>query len=148
VIASSTYVSANVEGERSSGPHGDGPAVTNASSSLQQARLQSHLRTQLSPMSPSHAHQESLINRQLDMSVSTLSPASTLRNELYTSIIHAANPRPLDTSRLFVGRAITRRFNSHQQVVREALANVRVCHVRTDMWTSAASEAFGSYVVT
>ena len=148
VTVSSTHVGGHAAGGRSSGPRGGGPAVANASPSLEQARLPSYLKLQLAPMSPSHPQQQIFSNRQLDMIVSTLSPASIVDDESYVSMIHAANPRLSVMSRSSVGRAVTRRFKGHQELVRAALTDVGVCHVNSDMWTPAANEAFGSFVVT
>jgi len=148
VTVSSMHVGGHAAGGRSSGPCGGGPAVANARPSLEQARLPSYLKSQLAPMSPSHLQQQMFNNRQLDMIVSTLSPASMVDDESYKSIIHAANSLLSVMSRSSVGHAVTRRFKGHQELVRAALTDVGVCHVNSDMWTSAANEAFGSFVVT
>jgi len=87
-------------------------------------------------------------NRQLDMIISTLSPASIVDDESYVSMIRAANPRRSVMGRSSVTRGVTRRFKSHQATVRAAMTDVSICHVNSDMWTSAANKACGSFVVT
>jgi len=80
------------------------------------------------------------------MIISTLSPAAIVGDEAYVSMIRAGNPRISVMSRSTLGRANTHRFKYHQESVRVELTGVNVCHVNSDMWTSAAKEAFGSFV--
>ena len=50
-------------------------------------------------------------------------------------------------SRSTLSRAVTSRFKRHQLQVRTSLKDLDVCHVNSDMWTSTANDAYGSFVV-
>jgi len=105
-----------------------------------------YFQSQLSPFSSAHPQQQAFNERQIDMIMSTLSPASIVDDEAYVSMITAANPWLSFVSRTTLCRAITMRFRDRQVRVRAALTDVDVCHVNSDMWTSTANEALGSFV--
>jgi len=80
------------------------------------------------------------------MIISKLIPAAIVGEEAYVAMNRASNPRLFVMSRSTLGRAIFGRLKCHQESVREDLRSVDVCHVKLGMWTSAANEAFGSFV--
>ena len=96
---------------------------------------------------PTHPVQKAFNERQVDMVVSTLCPESIVDDEAYVSMIFAANPRLTVASRSTLSRAVTSRFKRHQLRVRTSLKDLDVCHVNSDMWTSTANDAYGSFVV-
>ena len=106
-----------------------------------------YFQSQLSPFSSAHPQQQAFNERQIDMIISTLSPASIVDDAAYVSMITAANPRLSVVPRTTLCRPITRRFRDHQVRVRAALTDVDVCHVNSDMWTSTSNEVFGSFVI-
>jgi len=137
---------AGVVGEASSGSDGHDGRAASAGSTMEQGRLPMYFKSHLVPLPSTHPQQQKFNDRQLDMIISTLSPAAIVGDEAYVSMIRAANPRLSVMSRSTLGRAITNRFKCHQESVRVELTGVNVCHVNSDMWTSAANEAFGSFV--
>jgi len=96
---------------------------------------------------PTHPEQNAFNERQVDMVVSTLCPESIVSDDAYVSMISAANPRLTVASRSTLSRAITSRYERYQQQVRASLKDIYICHINSDMWTSSASEAYGSFVV-
>jgi len=50
-------------------------------------------------------------------------------------------------TRSTLSRAIISRYERHQQEVRASLKDIDICHINSDMWTSSANEAYGSFVV-
>jgi len=106
-----------------------------------------YFQSRLSPFPSAHPQQQEINERQIDMIISNMSPASIVDYEAYVSMITAANPQLSVVSRTALFPAIKRRFRDHQALVLAALTDVDVCHVNSYMWTSTADEAFGSFVV-
>jgi len=94
-----------------------------------------------------HPMQKAFNERKVDMLVSTLCPESIVDDEAYTSMIFAAEPRLTVASRSTLSRAVTFRFKRLQLRVRTSLKDSDVCHVNSDIWTSKAIVAYGSFVV-
>jgi len=118
-----------------------------ALSGSEQTSLPMYFKSHMPRFSPAHCQQQSFNERQLDMVISKLSPESLVDDEAYVSMISGANPRLSVMSRRSPFRAVTTRFQCHQDGVRAALASVGSCRASSDMWTSAAIDAFGSFVV-
>jgi len=118
-----------------------------APSGTEQTSLPMYFKSHMPRFSSAHPQQQSFNERQLDMVISTLSPESIVDDEAYVSMIAAANPRLSVMSRRSLSRAVTTRFQCHQAGMRAALTSAGVCHANSDMWTSAANDAFGSFVV-
>jgi len=137
---------AGVNGEARSGSDGRGGRAASPGSTMEQGRLPMYFKSHLVPLPSTHPQQKNFTDRQLDMIISTRSPAAIVGDEAYVSMIRAANPRLSVMSRSTLGRADTHLFKWHQESVRVELTGVNGCRVNSDMWTSAAKEAFGSFV--
>jgi len=96
---------------------------------------------------PTHPVQKAFNERQVDMVVSSLFPESIVDDEAYVSMIFSANPRLTVASRSTLSGTVTSRLKRHQLRVRTFLKDLDVCHVNSDMWTSTANDAYGSFVV-